>query len=108
LNQAAEQYDVATRSESASTFYARSQKLSEHRSIGSQSSNVSMTNRVRHVPTSMSTLQPYLHMPPLEGHTILKDFLQKSSQLEVLKDEWSSEFLPNRGPCTSKQCKVFQ
>ncbi|XP_065909526.1 uncharacterized protein [Dysidea avara] len=111
LSQIAEQYDVATRSESASTFYARSQKLSEHgisRSIGSQSSNVSMTNRARHIPTSMSTLQPYLHTPPLEGHTILKDFLQKSSQLEVLKDEWGSEFLPNRGPCTAKQCKVFQ
>jgi len=111
LSLVTEQCDPATHSESDSTFCAPSQKLSEHgilRGVDSQSSSMSLTNRSKPVTTSMSTFQPYIHTPPLEGHNILKEFLQKSSQLEVLKEEWSSEFLPNRGPCTPKQYKIFQ
>lgn len=98
--------------DSNSTFCAPSQKqLSEHgilKGMDSQSSNMSLTNKGKTVPTSISTFQPYIHTPPLEGHNILKEFLQKSSQLEILKEEWSSEFLTNRGPRTSKQYKIFQ
>ena len=102
--------DPVTHSESNSTFCAPSQKLSEHgilKGMESQPSNMSLT-RTKPVTTSVSTFQPYLHVPPLEGHIVLKEFLQKSSQLEVLKEEWSSEFLPNGAPCTPKQYKIFQ
>ena len=103
--------DPVTHSESNSTFCAPSQKLSEHgilKGMESQPSNMSLTNRTKPVTTSVSTFQPYLHVPPLEGHNILKEFLQKSSQLEILKEEWSCEFLPNGAPCTPKQYKIFQ
>ena len=109
---AAESCDPVAHSESNSTFCAPSQKLSEQgilKGMESQCSNMSLTNRVaKPVTTSVSTFQPYIHTPPLEGHNVLKEFLQKSFQLEVLKEEWSSEFLPNRAPHTPKQYKIFQ
>lgn len=111
VNIVTESSDPVAHSESNSTFCAPSQKLSEHgilRGIDSQCSNLSLTNRAKPVTTSVSTFQPYLLAPPLEGHNILKEFLQKSSQLEVLKEEWSSEFLPNGAPCTPKQHRIFQ
>lgn len=111
LNLVTESCDPVTHSESNSTFCAPSQRLSEHgilKGMESQCSNMSLTNRAKPMTTSVSTLQPYLHAPPLEGHNILKEFLQKSSQLEILKEEWSSEFLPNRAPRTPKQYKIFQ
>ena len=112
LSSAAESCDPVAQSDSNSTFYAPSQKLSEHgilKGMESQSSNMSLHNKVaKPVTTSVSTFQPYIQTPPLEGHSILKEFLQKSSQLEVLKEEWSSEFLPNRAPRTPKQYKIFQ
>lgn len=111
MNIVTESSDPVAHSESNSTFCAPSQKLSEHgilRGIDSQCSNLSLTNRAKPVTTSVSTFQPYLLVPPLEGHNILKEFLQKSSQLEVLKEEWSSEFLPNGAPCTPKQHRIFQ
>ena len=111
LSSAAESCDPVAQSDSNSTFYAPSQKLSEHgilKGMESQSSNMSLHKVAKPVTTSVSTFQPYIQTPPLEGHSILKEFLQKSSQLEVLKEEWSSEFLPNRAPRTPKQYKIFQ
>ena len=112
LSSATESCDPVVHSDSNSTFWAPSQKLSEHgilKGMESQCSNMSLNNKAaKPVTTSVSTFQPYIHTPPLEGHSILKEFLQKSFQLEVLKDEWSSEFLPNRSPRTPKQYKIFQ
>lgn len=47
-------------------------------------------------------------MPPLEGNELLEKFLLKTSQLEVLKQEWGAGALAVYAVSTQQQCQLLE